>query len=74
MSSCSMKIAQTSLTLGCLIKVKVKVMARLINCSSFTTIQTVNSNISALALDRKLLLSICVHLILIYNIYEYCHG
>ena len=37
----------------------------------FTKMQIVRSYISALAHGRKLLLSICVHLILLYKIYEY---
>ena len=38
------------------------------------TIQTVKCYISALEQDRKLLLSMFVHLILMYNIYEYRHA
>ena len=42
--------------------------------SPFTTIQTVRSYNSTLVEARKLILSICVHLIVIYNIYEYRHA
>ena len=44
------------------------------NFSPFTTIQTVTSYISALALDRELTLSVRVQLILVNNIYEYRHA
>ena len=47
----------------CLTKVKVTTS----KFSPFTTIQTVKSSISALAPDWKLLLSMSVHVILIYN-------
>ena len=53
----------------CQIKVKVTVGAQ--NFSPFTTIQTVRSYNSTLVQDRKLILSVYVHLIQIYKIYEY---
>ena len=52
----------------CRIKVKVTVGVQM-----FTTIQTVRSYNSTLVQDRKLILSVYGHLILIYNIYEYRH-
>ena len=52
----------------CRIKVKVTV-----GVQKFTTIQTVRSYNSTLVQDRKLILSVYGHLILIYNIYEYRH-
>ena len=38
-----------------------------------TCVQTVRSYNSTLVLTRKLILSMCVHLILTYKIYEYCY-
>ena len=59
----------------CPIKVKVTVCNLTVcNFFPFTTIQTVKCYISALEQDRKLLLSMFVHLILMYNIYEYRHA
>ena len=52
----------------------VKVTARLQNLSPFTTIQTVRSHNSTLVQARKLILSMYVHLILIYKLYEYRHA
>ena len=51
---------------------KVKVTMRLQNLSPFTAIQTVRSHNSTLVQARKLILSMHVHLILIYKVYEYC--
>ena len=45
-----------------------------LNFFPFTTIQTVKCYISALEQERKLGLSMFVHLILMYNIYEYRHA
>ena len=55
-------------------RVKVKVTVGLEKFSPFTTIQTVRSYNSTLLEARKLILSIYVHLIVIYNIYEYRHA
>ena len=55
----------------CWIKVKITVGVQ--KFSPFTTIQTVRSCNSTLVPDRKLILGVYVHLILIYNIYEYRH-
>ena len=55
----------------CQIKVKVTVSVQ--NFSPFTTIQTVRSYDSTLVQDRKLILIVYVHLILIYKIYEHRH-
>ena len=52
--------------------VKVKVTVGIQKFSPFTTIQTVKSYNLTLVQDRKLILSVYVHLILIYKIYE-CH-
>ena len=41
--------------------------------SPFTTIQTVRPYNPTLVQDRKLILSVYVHLILMYKIYEYHH-
>ena len=54
-------------------QIKVKVTVGVQNFSPFTTIQTVRSYNSTLVQDRKLILSVYVHLILIYKIYEYRH-
>ena len=42
--------------------------------SPFTTKQTVRSYYLTLVQARKLILSMYVHLIVKYNIYEYCHA
>ena len=55
-------------------RTKVKVTARLRNFSPCTTIQTVRSHNSTLVHAGKLILSMYVHLILIYKIYEYRHA
>ena len=52
---------------------QVKVTVGVQNFSPFTTIPTVRSFNSTLVQDRKLILSVYVHLILIYKIYEYRH-
>ena len=52
-------------------RIKVKVTAKVKTVSPFTTIQTFRSYNATLVLAIKLILSICVHLILIYKIYEY---
>ena len=54
-------------------RTKVKVMMQLQNFSPIIAIQTVRSHNSTLvqANVRKLILSMFLHLILIYNIYEY---
>ena len=44
------------------------------NFSSFPTIQTVKSHNSTLIQARKFILSLYVHLLLIYKIYEYRHA
>ena len=54
-------------------QIKVKVTVGVQNFSPFTTIQTVRSYNSTLEQDSKLILSVYVHLILIYEIYEYRH-
>ena len=56
----------------CRIKVKVTVGVR--KFSPFTTIQTVRSCSSTLVQARNLILSMYLHLILIYKIYECCHA
>ena len=53
-------------------RIKVKVTVGVQKFSPFTTIQTVRSYSSTLVQARNLILSICLHLILIYKIYE-CH-
>ena len=55
-------------------RVKVKVTVGLQKFSPFTTIQTVRSYNSTLVQARKLILSMYVHLIKIYKIYEYRHA
>ena len=54
-------------------RIKVKVTVGIQKFSPFTTIQTVRSYDSTLVQDRKLILSVYVHLILKYKIYEYRH-
>ena len=54
-------------------RIKVKVTVGIQKFSPFTTIQTDRSYNLTLAQDRKLILSVYVHLILIYKIYEYRH-
>ena len=54
--------------------IKVKVTVGLQKFSPFTTIQIVRSYNSTLVQARKLILSMCVHLIVIYKIYEYRHA
>ena len=54
-------------------EIKVKVTAGLQKFLSFTTIQIVRSYNSTLLQTSKLILSMYVHLILIYKIYEYPH-
>ena len=53
---------------------KVKVTAGVQTVFPFTAIQTVRSYNSTLVQARKLILSMYVHLILVYNIYEYHHA
>ena len=53
---------------------KIKVTARLRNFSPFTTIQNVKSHNSTLVPAGRLILSMYVHLILIYKINEYRHA
>ena len=55
-------------------QIKVKVTVGLQKFSPFTTIQTVRSYNSTLVQARKLTLSMHVHLVVIYKIYEYCHA
>ena len=55
-------------------RMKVKVTVGVQKFSPFTTIQIVRSNISTLVKARKLILSMYVHLILIYKIYECRHA
>ena len=54
--------------------IKVQVTVGLQKFSPFTTIQTVRSYNSTLVQARKLILSICVHLIVIQKIYECRHA
>ena len=53
---------------------KVKVTARLRIFSPVTTIQTVRFHNSTLVQAGRLILSMYVHLIVIYKIYEYRHA
>ena len=53
--------------------IKVKVTVHVQKFSPLTTIQTVRFYNSTLVQDRKLILSVYVHLILIYKVYEYRH-
>ena len=55
-------------------RITVKVTVGVQKFSPFTTIQTVRSYISTLVQARKLILSMYVHLIVIYKIYEYRHA
>ena len=55
-------------------QIKVKVSVGLQKFPPFTTVQTVRSYNSTLVQARKLLLSMYVHLILIYKLYEYHHA
>ena len=55
-------------------QIKVKVTVGLQKFSPFTTIQTVRSYSSTLVQARNLILSMYVHLILIYKIYECRHA
>ena len=52
-------------------RIKVKVTVGVQKFSPFTTIQTVRSSISTLVQARNLILSLYVHLIIIYKSYEY---
>ena len=51
-------------------RIKVKVTVGVQKFSPFTTIQTLRSYSSTLVQARNLILSMCLHLILIYKIYE----
>ena len=55
-------------------RIKVKVTVGVQKFFPFTTIQTVRSYSSTLAQARNLILSMYLHLILIYKIYECCHA
>ena len=55
-------------------RIKVKVNVCVYKFSPFTTIQTVRSYNSTLVQDRKLILSMYVHLILKYKIYEFTNS
>ena len=55
-------------------RIKVKVTVGVKKFSPFTTIQTVRSYSSTLVQARNLILSIYLHLILIYKIYECRHA
>ena len=55
-------------------RIKVKVTVGIQKFSPFTTIQTVRSYSSTLVQARNLILSIYLHLILIYKIYECRHA
>ena len=55
-------------------RIKVKVTVGVQKFSPFTTIQTVRSYSSTLVQARNLILSIYLHLILIYQIYECRHA
>ena len=61
-----MKITRTSYIGHC--RTKIEVMVQLRNFSLLTTIQTLRSHKTTLVQDRKLILSMYVHLILIYKI------
>ena len=54
-------------------QIKVKVTIGVQKFFPFTTIQTVRSYNSTLVQDRKPILSVYVHLILKYQIFEYRH-
>ena len=51
-------------------RIKVKVSVGVQMCSQFTTIQIVRSYSSTLVQARNLILSMYIHLILIYKIYD----
>ena len=53
-------------------RIKVKVTVDIQNCPHWKTVQTVRPYISSLVEARNLILSMYVHLVLIYQIYE-CH-
>ena len=55
-------------------RIKVKVTVGVQKISPFKTIQTVRSYSSTLVQARNLILSIYLHLIPIYKIYECCHA
>ena len=55
-------------------RIKVKVTVGAQKFSPFTTIQTVRFYSSTLVQARNLILSMYLHLILIYKIYECCHA
>ena len=55
-------------------RIKVKVTVGVQKFSPFTTIQTVRSYSSTLVQARNLILSMYLHLILIYKIYKYRHA
>ena len=55
-------------------RIKVKVTVGVQKFSPFTTIQTVRSYSSILVQDRNLILSMYVHLVQIYKIYECRHA
>ena len=55
-------------------QIKVKVTAGVQTVFPFTAIQTVRSYNSTLVQARRLILSIYVHLKLLYKIYEYHHA
>ena len=55
-------------------RIKVKVTVGLQTFSPFTTIQTVRSYSSTLVQAKKLILSLYLHLIVIYKFYEYRHA
>ena len=55
-------------------RIKVKVTVGVQKCSPFTTIQTVRSYSSTLVQATNLILSMYLHLILIYKIYECRHA
>ena len=55
-------------------RIKVKITVSVQRFSPFTTVQTVRSYSSTLAQARNLILSMYLHLILIYKIYECRHA
>ena len=57
-----------------LCRIKVKVTVGFQKFSPFTTIQTVRSYSSTLVQSRNLILSMYLHLIVIYKIYECRHA
>ena len=55
-------------------RIKVKVTIGIQKFSKFTTMQSVKSYSSSFIQARNLILSMYVHLVLVYKIYECCHA